>query len=55
MGFSGFSYQKHWGIIEEDVVMAVKDFVVTGFLLESMNRAHNDLVPKVVQPETLHS
>lgn len=52
-GFQGTFYQSFWEIVNSVVLNATKDFVEAGKLLQSMNKTHIILVPKVPNPELM--
>lgn len=50
-GMSPFFYQKYWDIVQLDVCLAVKTFLISGHLFQDSNFTHLALIPKVKDPK----
>jgi hypothetical protein len=50
-GFPAWFYQKHWDIVNNDVVAAVQNFFKDGVLPCGVNDTSIDLIPKLSDPE----
>jgi hypothetical protein len=52
-GFPARFYQRHWGIVKEDVVAATRKFFLDGVMPEGINDTAIVLIPKGNEPEDL--
>jgi hypothetical protein len=52
-GFPARFYQRHWGIVKEDVVAATRKFFLDGVMPEGINDTVIVLIPKGTEPEDL--
>lgn len=50
-GFPTRFFQKHWGVVKQDVVAAVQKFFGDGILSRGMNDTTIVLIPKGPNPE----
>ena len=54
-GFTAGFFQRHWELIQDDLVPAILDFVNGGELPPGFNGTSITLIPKVRHPSPLHS
>lgn len=52
-GFNAGFYQRHWGLIKEDVTKAVLDFLNGGHMPDVINKTIIVLIPKVKNPRNI--
>ena len=52
-GFPSRFYQRNWGCLKEEIIVAVRLFFVTGHMPEGVNDTCIVLIPKVQHPVTL--
>lgn len=52
-GFPARFFQRNWGLLKEDVIMAVRAFFADGCMPEGVNDTAIVLIPKVQYPESL--
>jgi hypothetical protein len=52
-GFPARFYQKHWGVVKEEVVVAIRRFFHDGVMPEGINDTAFVLIPKVNEPDDL--
>jgi hypothetical protein len=53
-GFPASFYQRHWGVLKNDIIAAVKEFFKTGHMPDGVNDTIIVLIPKKKNPELLH-
>jgi hypothetical protein len=53
MGFQTRFFQRHWGIVKEDVIDVVKQFFTDGILPAEINDTSIVLIPKGTEPEEI--
>jgi hypothetical protein len=52
-GFPAYFFQRHWGIVKEDVIAAVKQFFTNGIFPAEINDTLIVLIPKGIEPEEI--
>lgn len=52
-GFSPGFYQHFWAVVGEDVVAAVKSFLLSDYSMRKINSTHVTLIPKTKDPKTM--
>lgn len=53
IGIMQYLFKKAWSIIQHNVVVAVKNFIVTGKMFKAANCATITLIPKIDKPKTV--
>lgn len=52
-GMTPAFFQRNWGVVGKEVVQLVKDFFVSGVLMEHINETNIVLIPKKKNPTAL--